>query len=1387
MMNRKYISFFLVITLIASVFNPIGAVASSKQSNVIDESVTCFDDSSVQISSRPSANQIIADFNSSGFSGVHPRILVTIEDIRRIKNLTETDEKMAEWYSQLLYTADSYLLKDKLIYELRDGVRLWYVALDLIDYIFVLGLAYQLSGNEKYAQKACEHMTSVATFPDWNPSHRIDVGGMSVGLAIGYDWLYDYMTPEQRTIIENGFYNNAGTVYVSGYQGYDEYIADGIMATNNHNAILNGGAVMAALSMFDVYPYESAYLISNALRGCEYSLHNFAPDGVWYEGLGYTCLELEYCSYLLASMHKIFGSSYNLDSAEGLDGVVESFLQLNSSLGAYAYGDTSTTSVQYDPAILWFGSHYENNGALSKYGRIFGFESNNGDLARTMLWYNTENLAVKESVSKDKYFSGTEVAVMRDQWSDNTKAFVGLKGGKPSAEHGHMDAGDFAYYANGARWAVDVGGEDYGLDGFWDTSDSGKRWTYFGMRAEAHNCLVIDPDKSGGFKSSETAKITRFESKDKGAIAVVDSTASYNSWKLKSAKRGFFFTDDRRSLVIRDELQTSTILSSNVYWFMQTEQNCVIDGNKVILTDKNDSENQVVLEFLCDKSFELSIGNCEPLLDSQKVSGLDDKSEYKRIILKTSGKGNINITAKLTPKNVNGNSISNYNIPISDWKIADGTIEPSVALRCDVSEISLPAGTNVTVKADTIGIDGDETVEFYNVTASGKYKIGEACADSPELKFAIGAENNISAALMKDGKVISESEPIKLVKGILTEKSEHWNVDFENNTIVSKNGGYICDSNGKSVINQYGESLQCNAGNSGNSSFTIEQNSDAINKDNGKSLKATVTSGDNLQLNEFRTTVSDNYAVFSYDYCVDDLSINRTVAMLHYYNGNTRYYAGGITLSMGGWLKCGEEMLKRIYPNTWVNVKEIIDIKGGKIHILFDDVYYKTLTTSVPIDSTYKIAVTAMGTSGNFWVDNFTAYEMTELSTDIGISISSSASGKILPKGTKVSISANTGGVSGDVAFYEIDSLGVCHKIDAVKDGLQYLVELHGYTQKICAALTDKNGIPMVYSEPLIFNGGDVNIEEILWNVDFENHTLNGGNISDKNGNKLTNSRGDYIQVNSGSANSSFTICANEVASKNNGMSLKASVANKDMVQMNEFRGTVRNNYAIWSYDYCVPDFSADRTIGHIAYYKTGASSWVTASPLTLSQGKWLKADGAYLKQIEANVWYKITFVIDISDDTAHVLLDDIYLTSISLPDIDRTFKMRVFVQNSSSGDYWIDNINVGEYTMTEIDKGFGNVCYMINGETVEKMRAGNLMVIPTVIGSADKKVYCMAALYEGSKMISFQMESLDMKKGAYLKPDFRFGEVTENMSVKIFLIDDIKNMKPICKNSDLE
>ena len=270
------------------------------------------------------------------------------------------------------------------------------------------------------------------------------------------------------------------------------------------------------------------------------------------------------------------------------------------------------------------------------------------------------------NLEKDVYYSENAIVTARDSWTSATPTFFGAKGGRAADDHGHLDMGTFAFYSNGVRWLHDWSAEDYNLPGYWrGTTADGERWKYFRTRAEAHNCLVINPDEYAEYDPAVMVKFTDYQSDEDSVIAVLDMTDAHGI-KASNAKRGYFLTDDRQSLVVRDEVTVTE--NSEIYFFLQTEHNVAINGNTVTLTDKSGSGKTLKIDFTCDTDFSLSKGSPEPLPTSPHPDGLE--ANYgSRISLKTTASSSVNITVKFTPAGVNGSSVNDYHIPIETWSI----------------------------------------------------------------------------------------------------------------------------------------------------------------------------------------------------------------------------------------------------------------------------------------------------------------------------------------------------------------------------------------------------------------------------------------------------------------------------------------------------------------------------------------------------------------------------------------------------------------------------------------------------------------------------------------------------------------------------------------------
>ena len=613
---------------------------------------------------RPEADEIRRDYNSSKLCGTHPRLMLNENDFKQLRTNVENNERVSSFYKQLIMEANELCEKKPLEYELTDGVRLWFVANWFNSRIQILSLAFKLSGDKKYAVRAKEEMMSAAGFKDWHPEHHIDTGAMAIGFAIGYDWLYDTYSDEEKRYFEKQVYKNGYVDYLKGYRGESGYMAEGISFGNNHNAVMNSGAVTMAIAFADIYPDESFYLISGAIRACENMLHRFARNGAWYEGVPYGTMTLNFMAYHWSAMDKLFGTNYTLEYAEGMDKAADYVINMQGPAGPYTFSDAESDgacrTVIFEPSILWFAHYYNKDSIQTIWYNLFDIPVKGSELARTIMWYKAEGNSGDFVLDTDAYYPEYNIAVMRSSWKTD-QTMVGIKGGKANVEHGHMDMGSFEYFRRNIRWIDDVGADNYDLHKFfWGFTRDGERWGYFRERAEAHSCLIINPDRYGEYDPNSTAKLTKGEVKPESAVYIIDMTKCFGEEKVKRALRRFDFCDNRQSLVIRDEVEMVTGVSARAYWCAYTNEDVEICGKKIILKSKSSPEKQLEMEFLCSHDFELYTTKPEPL-DITKEFVYSVPTEGTRIIMQVNAEDRFRITVKLTPLEAeNKSSIYDY-------------------------------------------------------------------------------------------------------------------------------------------------------------------------------------------------------------------------------------------------------------------------------------------------------------------------------------------------------------------------------------------------------------------------------------------------------------------------------------------------------------------------------------------------------------------------------------------------------------------------------------------------------------------------------------------------------------------------------------------------------
>ena len=130
----------------------------------------------------------------------HPRLLLRDGDIVAMKEFRDRSENAQYVNDMIVYEATRFLSTSSAVRKL-EGRRLLQVSGEVLKRVFYLSYAYVMTDDVRYAARAEREMLAASEFIDWNPSHFLDVSEMTMALAIGYDWLYHFLSEESRNKI----------------------------------------------------------------------------------------------------------------------------------------------------------------------------------------------------------------------------------------------------------------------------------------------------------------------------------------------------------------------------------------------------------------------------------------------------------------------------------------------------------------------------------------------------------------------------------------------------------------------------------------------------------------------------------------------------------------------------------------------------------------------------------------------------------------------------------------------------------------------------------------------------------------------------------------------------------------------------------------------------------------------------------------------------------------------------------------------------------------------------------------------------------------------------------------------------------------------------------
>lgn len=515
----------------------------------------------------------------------HPRLLLLKGEENRILTEIKKDTTWLKVHNAIIKESEAMLTLPQVERTLI-GRRLLQVSRESLRRIFFLSYAWRLTHQQKFFDRCEEELLTVAKFEDWHPSHFLDVAEMTLAVSIGYDWLYNDLSPASRNIISQAIIEKGLA------PSLDPKYNSWLRVTNNWNQVCNAGITYGALAVYEKQPATSVSLIERSIKSIQIPMKEYAPDGNYREGYSYWGYGTSFNVLFNDALQKIFGTDFNLNSQPGFMQTAFFYENLIGTSGQpFCYSDCGGLEG-LQPAMFWFADKLKDPSLLyieKNYLLASTFNINANRLfPAAMLWANGVTLQSIHEPEKKTWNGkgGNEVTMMRTDWQKGKGIYVGFKGGSPSVSHGHMDAGSFVLDANGVRWSADLGMQQYnslesaGLD-IWNMSQKSQRWEVFRYSNFSHSTLTVN----GQLQNMKgIAPILKTSDNPLNMYAVMDLSSIYNQ-QLQHAKRGIAIVN-KQYVVVRDELETgdSTCI---IRWAMLTPATVSeTKGNQARLTNK---------------------------------------------------------------------------------------------------------------------------------------------------------------------------------------------------------------------------------------------------------------------------------------------------------------------------------------------------------------------------------------------------------------------------------------------------------------------------------------------------------------------------------------------------------------------------------------------------------------------------------------------------------------------------------------------------------------------------------------------------------------------------------------------------------------------------------
>ena len=521
----------------------------------------------------------------------HPRLFAGADGFAGIKPAAKKGSLRELALKRVIERSD-LLLGTQPVERRMTGRRLLHVSRMALYRISTLSMAYRVTGERRYLERALAELNAVCAFSDWNPSHFLDTGEMSLAVTIGYDWLYDGLSEDERRGIREGLARN----------GLDAGKLGGwwAKASNNWGQVCRAGMIAAALSLADdpALRADCAKMLKESVEALPISMKAMSPDGCYPEGTGYWHYGVSFNVFAIAMLESACGTDFGLSDLPGFWETAD-YPNLVTGPTRLTVGYSDCGSGRSAMQILWWFARKLNRPDVVSAKEVWAWNNpppknfSGWQPPVELLWMDDRKLETFPGRAPLVWCAKgvVPIATLRSGWGKGD-SFAGLKGGSPSANHGHMDGGNFVLDMAGVRWAWELPHEEYNrieqmkTVSLWSMSQESSRWSLLRLNTFGHNVPRIGDAQQSvkGFANFVNAVDSPSPS------AIIDLTSLYPD--ATNVTRVATLSMDGKTFEVSDSffgLKPGT----DVHWQFVLKAEAEAKGGSLSLTDGDHALNVV--------------------------------------------------------------------------------------------------------------------------------------------------------------------------------------------------------------------------------------------------------------------------------------------------------------------------------------------------------------------------------------------------------------------------------------------------------------------------------------------------------------------------------------------------------------------------------------------------------------------------------------------------------------------------------------------------------------------------------------------------------------------------------------------------------------------------